>query len=50
MNNAIIFGVIIPVGLFGLETLALSIWLYKTTDLKNNQHNKSNKKGKTNGR
>jgi hypothetical protein len=47
MSNAIIFGVIVPVGLFGLETLILSVWLCQTTELK---QNKTNKKGKTNGR
>ena len=48
MSNAIIFGVIIPVGLFGLETLALIVWLRLTAE--QTQQNKSIKKGKTNGR
>jgi len=46
-NEAILYGIVLPFGLFGLETIIGIIWLYKTTDLK---RNKLDKKGKTNGR
>ena len=46
-TESIIYGIVLPLGLFGLETLALTIWLYKTANLK---RNKTDKKGKTNGR
>jgi hypothetical protein len=43
----VIYGVLLPLGLFGLETLALTIWLHYTSEPK---QNKLTKKGKTNGR
>jgi len=39
------YAVLLPVGLFGLETLALMVWLHYTSE-----PNKSGKKGKSNGR
>jgi len=49
MIEPILYGVVLPFGLFGLETIVLAIWLHRTTAPKPKQ-NKLIKKGKTNGR
>jgi len=49
MIEPILYGVVLPFGLFGLETIALTIWLHYSAQPKPKQ-NKLIKKGKTNGR
>jgi len=48
MPDYLLYGVVIPFGVFGLETLILAVWLYKTSEPKPKQ-NKLTKKGKSNG-
>jgi hypothetical protein len=46
MPEVILYAVVLPVSLFAIETIALTIWLYRTSE----PNNKLIKKGNTNGR
>jgi hypothetical protein len=45
MSDVILYAIVIPTALFGLETLALSIWVGLTSEPKP-KRNKLTKKGK----
>ena len=48
MPDYLLYGLVLPFGLFGLETLVLAVWLYKTSEPEPKQI-KLVKKGKSNG-